>query len=539
MRCLFRALLVPCAALTLLVSLTFCLTPAQAQAPPQSAGWTVSYAPNGSISSPNAPSVGWGQKDPTNKFYYAWNPNGPNDYKLVSPGPTPVTSAGTFTVTFTWNGAGTPPDNIPFLVWAKASISPYPPAPSVNNGYADNSGPGLSQGWHLENKATGGARVVSFTSKPFNIQSSSGVIDGVEVSIAAYPITINLTGTTPDSSGNQNILIGQGCTAGVSGIPADLMNNTAHKPVYNWSIGGTTFQSWSPTTPANPNATPPTPANANASYYDPSSGPLTNATAHWYWNDPANKSETVTCTVTLTPPAGQGAAFNITVTKSVSVQRPSWYANETGGYMQVNTNAANRNGAICLYAGHASGQSGGGMNWTANVEPSALFTSGTLELVQLVIPNVTYVTNTGAGVPGITHSDPENDQFGLDTRYPYPWNRQGSYQPPYVPVDYATDDSPFLELNNGVASATLQDQFVDYLMFLPPDGGAGSSWVPLSTASWNTNGNATIPGTNNWADFTLWYGYDTAGTVNPTGTTPFNTTNGFPSWTRINVFPSF
>ncbi len=395
--------------------------------------------------------------------------------------------------------------------------------------------------------ASDGTVSVSCTpSSVYNIKCGPGVgyyaagAANAAYKATAYPITISLTGPIPDSSGNQNILVGQGCTASVSGIPADLLNNTAHPPVYNWSVSGNTFQSWSPTTPSNPNATPPTPANPNASSYVPGSGPLTNATAHWYWNDPANKSETVKCTVTLTPPAGQGAAFSVTVTKNVSVQVPAWTASEIGGYVQVNSHCPNYTGNA-FYAGptateRASGQVGG-MNWSANVMSSALFASGTLTLVQLVTPQLSYVTNTGVSVPGVTHNDPENGLYGLDTRYPYTWETQGSYQPPYTPVPYTTSDSPFIGTLNSITSTGMTHLFVDYLLFLPP--GSDSKLVPLATNSWSTNGNATIPSTNNWSDYATQHGSDSAGTVSPATSTPFTAGNAFPSWTRINVFPSF
>jgi len=303
---------------------------------------------------------------------------------------------------------------------------------------------------------------------------------------------------------------------------------------FKWTVGGTTFQSWSPTTPAFPNATPPTAANPSASYYDPGPGPLTNPTAHWYWNDPNQATETVSCTATVTPPTGQGAAFPVTATRKVSVQLPAWTATGTGGYMQVNTANPDVTGTIALYAGPSAGQQSG-MNWSANVFSSALFTSGTLVLVQTATPSRSYITYTGVGVPGVTHTDPENGKLGLDTRYPYHWNTYGSYSPPALPVPYTTYDDPWQVLN-GIASIVLQDQFSDYLMFMPP--GSDSQLVPLATFAWGTNGSATIPTTGNWADYVKQNGSDKAGTVSP-ASQPFTASNGFPSWAQIDVYPSF
>ena len=216
------------------------------------------------------------------------------------------------------------------------------------------------------------------------------------------------------------------------------------------------------------------------------------------------------------------------------MQVPGGFGYETGGYMQVNTNAPKFNGAIAFYAGPSSGQAGG-MNWTANVMSSALFASGTIELVQVVTPNASYVNYTGVGVPGRTYNDPENGMFGLDTSYPYAWAATGSYQPPYNPVAYMTNDNPAIGLSSSFASVAMKHQFTDYIMFQPP---GSSEWVPLGTASWGTNGSATVPTTDNWGDYVKQNGSDAAGTVIPTAQTPFTQGNTFPSWARVNVFPN-
>ena len=236
----------------------------------------------------------------------------------------------------------------------------------------------------------------------------------------ALPITINLTGTTPDSSGNQNILVGQGCTASVSGIPPDLLNNTTHPPVYNWSISGTTFQTWQSQTPAIGDDS----ANLDASYYVTGPGPLNNSTARWFWNDLHQTQETVYCTVTLTPPDGQGSAFTVTASDDVIVMRPLWTATGTGGYVKVNLYPGTNNYEI--YAGptasqFANGQTGG-MNFAATVtspDPS-LFGNGSLELAQLVTPDLSFKT-----VEDDEYTYSENGQQGSDGDYPYGWTRGG------------------------------------------------------------------------------------------------------------------
>ncbi len=369
-----------------------------------------------------------------------------------------------------------------------------------------------------------------------NYQCSNGT---VSFAYTAAAVTMNLAGTTPDANGIDNILVGQGAT-GSWNIPAPLQNNTTYK----WSVSGTTFQSWTVNRDANNNP-------INTTYID-GPGVLTNSTAHWYWNDLINANdttpnatdrsatETASCTATVTPPTGQGTPFLITSTKSVSVQAPKWTATETGGYMQVNTGAPLQNGSVSLYAGPTAGQAGG-INFVATSTTPSLFGKGSLELVQLVTPSLSYTEYTGSMVPGLQHNDPENGKNGLDTHYPKggPLYSEGS-------MPYQTNDSPSINVQfYNAGSAVMQHQFTDYLMYQPPgNADNGVQWVPQGTATWGTNGNATRPATGGWAGYAAQYGSDAAGTVTagtaaPNVTVNFTAGNTFPAWTRINTFPNF
>ena len=216
-----------------------------------------------------------------------------------------------------------------------------------------------------------------------------------------FPVTLNLVGATKDSSGNYNILVGQGCTASLSGIPAGCTVSN-----YQWSVTGTTFQSW-------------TADNSHTTEVD-GPGPLTNPTASWFWDDQKTAQDKVTCTVTVTPPSGQGLPFSLTVVKPVNVVVPSWTCTGTAGTMQVNTLWGAGNGTdSCLWAGPASGSAKSvGMDWNATLSPlPAPFSgTGTLELVQTETPNSTYISTAGA-----KYKRSNNGQQGLDTFYPYPW----------------------------------------------------------------------------------------------------------------------
>jgi len=382
---------------------------------------------------------------------------------------------------------------------------------------------------HRPEGAAGGAPTIS----PFPAGAGYAY---VTYTASVSPVFVNPSGAIKDSSGNYNILVGQGCTASLSGIPAGCTVSN-----YQWSASGTTFQDWEPTTPQIGT----TPANSQASYFVGGSGPLTNSTAHWYWNDPNQATETISCTATVTPPAGQGAAFPITVTQKVSVQLPTWTATGTGGYMQVNTKAPN-DPNYELWAGPtpsmlASGQHSG-MGWRASVHtPTApSFGTSSLELMQLVTPNESWIQNT---VPPQSQSAPDNNVTQLDGSCPYP----GAVSTELAQA-LLQGDTPYISLTAGDVqtrtSATDKDAFIDYLLYLPPVPATTDShypacrWVALAQFAWSINGSATTPSTGKWSDYVKQNGSDAAvpSTVTPSGTAPFAGVVGpnfFPSWTQV------
>ena len=248
--------------------------------------------------------------------------------------------------------------------------------------------------------------------------------------------------------------------------------------------------------------------------------------------------EMVSCTATVTPLAGQGSAFTVALTKTITVFRPVWTATGTGGYMQVNTHQMN-NGSYSFYAGPTASEAAsglyGGMNWRATLDSSIHpeLGIGTLDLAQIVTANVTY---TG-GVPSSTHTNPLNGRKGLDVVYPYGWNAT-SYSSDQSHWTYTSNDSPGLPGLDSipVSAASLSYSFEDYLMYTPA---FSTQAVPIAYIHWQADGNATIPVTNNWSDYLFQNGSDAAGTVFPNATTTFTPTNTFPSWTVINQYGSF
>ncbi len=347
--------------------------------------------------------------------------------------------------------------------------------------------------------------------------SYAAVAASVGYVATAYPVTINLNGATKDSSGNYNILVGQGCTASLAGIPSGCTVSS-----YSWSVSGTTFKDWEPTTPGNQSANPPIPANSQASFYDPGPGTQTNSTYHWYWNDPSQQTETVTCTATVTPPAGEGSPFPITATQKVSVYMPMINKNSNfvgAGYIAPYKPTYPLWMVAEPSASMKSLNYGEGSTWVTSVSmPStpAFGGTGTYGYAQVIVPGET-VTD----INGVSHSGQHNGLEGLDGAFPY-------YSDTYSADgrQYNNGDSPALPVSDAEMSEQLTDTFHTYLMFMPP--GPDSRWVPLAVSLWLTNFNASLPSTGHWTDF------PSTQTVGPVSLGyDFVPKNTFPSWKRI------
>lgn len=368
---------------------------------------------------------------------------------------------------------------------------------------------------------TGATPLVLTCSPDASASSSDGYPAHTNVFYVAgvYPVTIQLGGTTLDSNGVDNILIGQLCSATLSGIPSGCT------VTYDWSVTGPIFQSWT--------------VSSDQSYTTEVDGigDATRANPSWYWHETGQNTsfdETVSCTATVTPPTGKGSPFTVSAAKPVVVWVPDWAATGVGGYMQVNKSAPGDSNYE-LWAGPTQAEINSGeahgMNWSLSVATptSPAFGTGSLELVQILTPNDQYDTDTN---PKVTKYDPLNNLLGLDGVYPY---ASGYETDPPVQAG----DSPGLALIGSTYqafSADIDDSFADYLMYEPPGSG---QYVPLATFGWYTQGSATIPLTDSWSDYANVNGSDAAGTVTPSTSTNYAQTNAFPSWTRIDAIGGY
>ena len=449
--------------------------------------------PNGQTATANASG--------TIGYAFTWD-GGPGN----APPPPAVIKTETCTVQYgVLNGAGS--DGNPL---AAAGADPPSPAGSA---WACTKYSGIDAPGATLTDSLAGAFASARATGPDGGAASAGVFDTVSYS----PVSLQLVGPAPDSGGNLDILIGQHCSASIQGIPSALLPYTT----YQWSVSGSTFQNWTVSTNAAGQINGMTTFNNGL-------GVLTNSTAGWCWNDlgPTPTPETVSCTVTVRPPMGHGNPFTVTPSQTVTVYIPNWAALGYGGAMEVSTGIPQGNGTdFWLWAGPIAGTgAGAGMEIGATVSPPvpnpAGFGAGTLELVQLVIPDESYTAYNDFGILS-TYTNSENGQEGLDGVYPYPWWQT-------TPV-YEAFDSPGINLTETYAiSADMHSQFEDYLMYFPP---SCAQCVPVAHFVWSTDGSATIPTTNNWANFV-----NPAGTVTPSGTnTGFLPDNSFPMWSVVNT----
>ncbi len=344
----------------------------------------------------------------------------------------------------------------------------------------------------------------------------------------ASVVTLNLTGPLTDgngkqildSSGNPQIMVGQGCTASLSGgIPSGCTVS------YQWSVSGNTLQSW---TVSNDQ----TSATLVSGF-----GPATNPTAHWFWSDVPGP-QTVTCKATITPLAGQGAPFSVTASQTVTVARPQSTLNTLVGRVQINNLNQSLYGAgYALYVGGV-GSFANGITYKTTVTTPAPFnvynSGGLWNLVQIVTPN-SWHTPLGSS----EQADPNNGRSGLDTYYPLYPGPHSATNPGGVPANgyqVATDpfDGPGF---GGLTSANpininyrVSEIFQTHLMYLPPTSNGDVCWVPLETISWYWSANDTIPLSHRPLTWANWNNSVDAGIIRVTG---INDQITNPTWIQL------
>jgi hypothetical protein len=341
----------------------------------------------------------------------------------------------------------------------------------------------------------GGQKLPTFTlpsvSPTCDVSKGSGVYFNVTVnySATATPFEISTAGDTFDSTGQYNILIGQGLTSKLTSTGLVAQSN------WQWSIsGGTPVDYFNATAGAGPTA------------YGSASDTSTNTTTCYFTQgDSAGATPaTIQCTVNLTPPAGDypTGGFTATATKKENVWAPTCSSTPLIGTVQnYLTNAAEsfiQLQSVLIDTPNSDGTLSGeaaGLDWShTTVTTPSEFTSygyGTWSVFQLVTPYETYdYEGSWSVIAGYLNTDSKKTAvsvYGLqaaDEKIPYGgllFSADGETS--------GNSDSPGWLLNSSLYMLEYIDDnaFADTIMYEPPSSGVGIIWVPLANFNWSFN----------------------------------------------------
>lgn|GEM_PF-2107855 len=297
-------------------------------------------------------------------------------------------------------------------------------------------------------------------------------------SFTVTPFNLTLTGTTPDTSGNQNILIGQKCGAYVNWqdpLPSGWSAS------YQWTVNGATFSSFY--------------VSSNQSQGYPVLVPAPtwqSANPTWYWrNNGQNwgkaQAENISVVVTLTDPLGSTHGF--TLSQPVQLWAPT--AAMVNPVTETSVYTVNGIGwPTGLYsdpAGASSDEKGFGISYDVwALDPDApLFNPSSFGTTRYGTTSVVQVTNfytNGGGFNGVATT---NGEFWLDGQYPYGDTGSSS------PLDYSGGaltftDGPYTTIASGATGPFEANcSFQDTILYTPP--GNNSIPVPIWEVDWQWN----------------------------------------------------
>ena len=337
-----------------------------------------------------------------------------------------------------------------------------------------------------------------------------GVVS-VSYGAAAYPVTVHLTGTTPDSSGGLNVLTGGQVTATLN-CPFPVIS-------YSWSVSGATapnpFLTWDPTFPN---------SNYSTQFVPLASTDMTKDSFSFY--DAHNRdSITVQCTATVQPPSGP--ALTVTA-KSPNIKyiKPNvnWIVNQP--YDSI---------PFGFFDGLPNGPFGSRELWgpITITEPPLFLTPGNPNtvgfgvVVQLASPSRSTTRVPLNGKPA-TYSKLSvvlangtagalSSPTGLDGAFPYYGGYYKNTDGTFTPVDgnygwltyndgYSGDmpEQPYRNSDqdsggNAWNASSASDSFDTWVMYRPASvAGQGTIYVPLQKLSWNWGATANLDQYNSW-----------------------------------------
>ncbi len=319
--------------------------------------------------------------------------------------------------------------------------------------------------------ATGG-QTVTLTCTPRAQCSTPSAYASLLYTPAITPITVRLDGTTKDTAGSDNILVGQGCTAYIQ--VRSLPSGTITFSNFNWGVSGQIVKNF---VTGFLQASPPAYPYGHVNYL--TSTDATGPSLHWYWSQGLyiGANNQVTCSAVVSV---NGTAIGaVTANRGVAVYDPSYLASNMPGGCQI------------IGQGTSGVSLNSDMEWTAQALTPLFFTArfgnpGVIYYTQLCSLN----RDLGSTIPFGKDISTVTNGYVLDTELIYStintpggtWWADGASQA-------ASGDVPSIGLDLKSA-VTQQDGFKTFLMYVPP--GTDSMAVPLHELDWNINCNAHL-----------------------------------------------
>ena len=366
----------------------------------------------------------------------------------------------------------------------------------------------------------------------------------VSYQASAFPVTLTLNGAVKSSSNHYHILIGQQCspTLNLNSLPVDPNGVTGCKVTnLQWAATRKTIQhdSWVVSADQSSATFPVAPAPYSFTQTSLQSTPAPT----WYWDDIACLPS-VTCTATVTPPSGQGAAFTATATQNIYLDAPTPTNSELPGNVQINANYPaidpDNPGVYCLWAGPGANNTPPfGIYFVDTVTTPTVSMyggAGTWYHLQKLTPSMYRTPPSGSPVGSIY-----NGQTGLDGSFPYGQTFPADGSTP-IPPAASDNDSPGMALQDPILLPTpsgykeyniVNEKFTMYIMYTPPPPPVGDSIpVPLTDYAWSWNVDVKVPTspTTSWAN---WGNTATNGTITVPDTDKAVRVTDFPTWSQI------
>jgi hypothetical protein len=444
----------------------------------------------------------------TAKYNFTWHPDAAN--------PTPPKSVVVKLIGTASAGVGGFSGSGTCSITGEGTLSP---SESSN---VTGTGQSVTSTYYVVKDSSGGSFSVTISGTASAMGTrATGYSNQGYVSASVGPLTVqvssakvSLTGTTV-VNGQDNILIGQGCSANLGLVGGAKVKNESYgtPPFFNLSV---TYSDIVPVNGATLDTAIGYSVKPDGQYFDNYLVTATyakvvscadyDATAgtgdrftqpnprRWIWKTP--NTATITGSAKVVVPTMAAPVGTVTETKTVIVQEPTHTLNPTLA-----------NGVVRIYDWTQTNPFGKALGFWVNTYDPYLGLPGIRFKANVTTPAVFYNSTAGYGTvqyvqtftPGRTYYKPDgtlvyakhNGSECLDTQYPYPLNGNNLANG----GDVKTNDSPGSLLQDTIVVIDYNKIIVDetllmHLMYKPPASTVGNDWVTLDRVKWKWTANA-------------------------------------------------